>query len=409
MKASILAGGKGTRVRPITETIPKPMIPLINKPVMEFLVDLLRQHGFDEIMVTTSYLASEIESYFREGSRFDVQIGYSFEGYHSDGTAVPEGLGSAGGLKKIQDFSGFFDETFLVLCGDAIIDLNLTRALELHRRNRALATIALKDVPKELVSRYGVVKTAPDGRILEFQEKPSPDEAISTCANTGIYIFEPEVLDYVPSGRFFDIGRELFPLLAERRLPFYGIVLPFSWIDIGCTADYWQATQMILRGEFKIDMPGREIAPNVWGGINLEVDVAHTEIQGPVYIGSSTRIEPGAVIAGPTVIGRNSVIESGARVTACIVGDYSSISGFADINEKIVSGRFCVDRHGTQVDLALAGYTFVIDDVRERRAWTIEQQILIDFLRSPDFRQLTPPVSTSGLSGTTHPPIRPEA
>jgi mannose-1-phosphate guanylyltransferase len=389
MKAAILAGGKGTRVRPLTETIPKPMIPIINRPVMEFLVDVLRQHGFDQIIVTTSYLAAEIENYFREGSRFGVHIGYSFEGYYSAGTAIAEGLGSAGGLKKIQDFSGFFDDSFLVLCGDAIIDLDLTRALEIHRRNGAIATILLKEVPRADVGRYGVVRTAPDGRILEFQEKPSPDAAVSTQANTGIYIFEPAVLDYVPSGRAVDIGSELFPLLAERQLPFYGLVLPFSWIDIGTTTDYWQATQMILRGEFQIEMPGREITPNVWGGINLDIDLDQTDIQGPVYIGSSTRVEPGAGITGPSVIGRNCIVEAGARITACVIGDYTRISGFADITEKIVSGRFCVDRHGTQVDLARAGYSFVIDDSRERRAWTTEQQILIDFLRSQSFRELT--------------------
>ena len=383
MKACILAGGAGTRVRPMTETIPKPMIPIINKPVMEFLVDVLKQHGFDQIIVTTSYLASEIENYFREGSRFGVQIGYSFEGYYEDGTAVPEGLGSAGGLRKIQDFSGFFDETFVVLCGDAIIDLDLTRALELHRRKGALATIVLKDVPLDMVSRYGVVDTAPDGRIRRFQEKPTPEEAVSTCANTGIYIFEPEVLDYVPPGRVFDIGRDLFPLLAERRLPFHGIVLPFSWIDIGNTIDYWQATQMILRGEFRIDMPGREVRPNVWAGINLEVDFDRADIQGPVYLGSSSRVEPGAIITGPTVIGRNCVIEAGARIRSCVIGDYTRVSGFADLTEKIVSGRFCVDRRGRPVDLAGGGYTFVIDDVRERREWSTDQQVLIDFLRSP--------------------------
>src|SRR5207244_9142835 len=191
MKAVILAGGKGTRVRPITETIPKPMIPIINKPILEFLIELLRQHGFNQIMITTSYLAWDIESYFREGSRFGVQIGYSYEGYYKDGQPVPDGIGSAGGLKKIQDASGFFDDTFAVLCGDAIIDLDLTRALELHRRTQALATIVLKNVSRDLVSRYGVVETAPDGRILRFQEKPKPVDAISTCANTGIYIFEP--------------------------------------------------------------------------------------------------------------------------------------------------------------------------------------------------------------------------
>jgi len=388
MKAAILAGGRGSRIRPITETVPKPMIPVINKPVMEFLVDLLRQHGFDEIIVTTSYLASEIENYFHEGARFGVRMGYSFEGYHADGAIFAEGLGSAGGLRKIQDHSRFFDETFVVLCGDAIIDLDLTRTLEVHRRNGALATIVLKDLPREEVYRYGVVETAPDGRITRFQEKPSPEEAVSTHVNTGIYIFEPDVLDYVPPGAAFDIGRDLFPLLAEHGLPFYGLSVPFSWIDIGCTADYWQATAMILRGEFKLDMPGRELMPNIWGGINLDVDFGHTDIQGPAFIGSGTRIEPGATIRGPSVIGRNSRIEAGARVDACVIGDYTRVTGFADIAAKIVNGRFCVDRRGTWVDLAGAGCTFVIDDVRERRAVTKAQEILIEFLRSETLPEL---------------------
>ena len=382
MKAVILAGGKGTRVRPITETIPKPMIPIINKPILEFLIELLRSHGFNQIMITTSYLAWDIESYFREGSRFGVQIGYSYEGYYKDGQPVPDGIGSAGGLKKIQDASGFFDDTFVVLCGDAIIDLDLTRALEMHRRAKALATIVLKEVPKKDVVRFGIVNTAPDGRILQFQEKPSSERAVSTLANTGIYVFEPAVLDLIPTDEPFDIGSQLFPLLAERRLPFFGFAIPFSWIDIGSTPDYWQATQMIMRGEFKIEMPGREVWPNVWGGINLDVEFNSVNIKGPVYIGSSTRIEPGATIRGPAVIGRNCLIESGARIDACIVGDYTRVSSFADLHEKIVSGRFCVDRYGTQVDLAGGGYTFVIDDTRERRAWTEDQQTLMDFLKT---------------------------
>ena len=282
MKAMILAGGKGTRVRPLTDTVPKPMIPIVNKPLMEFLIDLLRQHGFDRIIVSTAYLADAIEAYFREGSRFGVQIGYSFEGYHADGRSVPEGLGSAGGLKKIQEFSGFFDDTFAVLCGDAIIDLDLTAALAFHRDRKAIATIVLKDLPRARVGSYGVVKTDPDGRIVQFQEKPSPQDAISTTINTGIYLFEPAIFDHIPAGTPFDIGGQLLPLLAAQGLPFYGVALPFSWIDIGSTPDYWQATQMILRGEFKIEMPGRELAPGIWGGINLAVDLLTTDIRPPV-------------------------------------------------------------------------------------------------------------------------------
>ena len=382
MKAMILAGGKGTRVRPLTDTVPKPMIPIINKPLMEFLIDLLKQHGFDRIIVSTSYLADAIEAYFREGSRFGVQIGYSFEGYHADGRSVSEGLGSAGGLKKIQEFSRFFDDTFAVVCGDALVDLDLTAALAFHRARKAIGTIVLKDIPRAQVGSYGVVQTEPDGRIVQFQEKPSPEDAVSTTINTGIYFFEPEIFDHIPANTVFDIGAHLFPLLAARGLPFYGVTLPFSWVDIGNTPDYWQATQMILRGELKIKMPGQELAPGIWGGINLAVDLTKTDIRGPVYIGSSTAIEPGATVVGPTVIGRNCVVHAGARIHACVVGDYTRVSGFAEIHEKIVSGRFCVDREGRNVELAGTGYGFIVDDARERRLWTDADQTLMEFLTS---------------------------
>ena len=383
MKAMILAAGKGTRVRPITDTVPKPMIPIINRPVMEFLVDLLRRHDFRDIIVSTSYLSHEIENYFREGSHFGVNIAYSFEGYHCDGEVVPEGAGSAGGLRRTQDFSGFFDETFAVLCGDALIDLDLTEVVEKHRRAGAIATIVLKEVPLDEVYRYGIVQVDGSGRIQRFQEKPKPADAISRLANTGIYIFEPEVLDLVPSDRPFDIGGELFPLLADRGLPFYGFSMPFTWIDIGTTPDYWHATQSILQGGMRgIEIPGREIRPGVRAGINVAIDWEGTTLEGPLYIGSSTRIEAGARVIGPTVVGRNSVIESGARVKACVIGDYTRVSGLADLDERIISGRFCVDRQGRNVELASGGMAFVVDDARERREWSEDQEVLMEFLRS---------------------------
>ena len=378
----ILAAGKGTRVRPITDTVPKPMIPIINRPVMEFLVDLLAQHGFGDIIVSTSYLSHEIENYFREGSRFGVSIAYSFEGYHCDGEVVAEGAGSAGGLRRIQDFSAFFDGTFAVLCGDALIDLDLTKVVEEHKRKGAIATIVLKEVPLEDVNRYGIVEVDDDGRILRFQEKPQPADAVSRLANTGIYIFEPEVLDLVPKDRPFDIGGELFPLLAEKGLPFYGISVPFTWIDIGTTPDYWQAIQTILKGGLQgLAMPGTEIAPGVWAGINVSIDWKDTTLNGPLYIGSSTRIESGVTIEGPTVVGRNSVIERGARINACVIGDHTRVSGLADLDEKIISGRFCVDRQGRNVELASRGMAFVVDDARERREWSEDQEVLMEFLR----------------------------
>lgn len=382
MKAMILAAGRGTRVRPLTDTVPKPMIPVINKPLMEFLIDLLRQHGFDEIIVSTSYLANEIENYFREGSRFGVQIAYSFEGYQTASGLVPHGWGSAGGLRRIQDFGRFFDDTFVVLCGDAIIDLDLTAALDFHRRNRAIATIVLKDVPREEVHNYGVVETQPDGRIVQFQEKPSPEEAVSTTINTGIYFFEPEVIDLIPQGVSYDFGKQLFPLLVENGLPFFGVALPFTWLDIGRTPDYWRATQTILREQLDFfKMPGRQIAPGVWAGLNLAIDLSTVDIRGPVYIGSSTAIQPGVTIIGPSVIGRNCVIEAGARIEASIIGEYTRISA-AHIKEKIITGGFCVDRLGNTVDLA-RDYAFVVNDARERRRrLTEDQRMLVEFLKA---------------------------
>ena len=359
------------------------MIPIVDKPVMEFLINLLRQHGFDEIIISTSYLARDIEHYFRDGSRFGVQIAYSFEGYYADGRPVPEGLGAAGGLKKIQQQTGFFDDTFAVLCGDAIIDVDFTRALRFHDEKQAAATMLLKDLPRKDVGRYGVVQTSATGRILRFEEKPAPDVAASTTVNTGIYLFEPSVLEYIPADQPCDIALEFFPRLIANGLPFYGLTLPFRWIDIGRVSDFWHATRMVLNGELEfVEMSGREIAPRVWAGINVDVDLAHVNIQGPVSIGACTRIEPGATIMGPAVIGRNSIIESGAYVASSVVGDYTRISGFAQLYEKIVNGRFCVDCEGKPIELAAAGYTFVVDDVRERRMWTEEQQTLIEFLRA---------------------------
>jgi mannose-1-phosphate guanylyltransferase len=241
----------------------------------------------------------------------------------------------------------------------------------------------VREMPRADISKYGVVEMDDAGRILQFQEKPSPDEALSTTINAGVYLFEPEVLGHIPSGRPFDIAVEFFPALVRAGVPFYGLALPCTWIDIGGISDYWRATRMILNGDVKfIQMSGREIAPNVWAGINLAVDLNHVNIQGPVSIGSSTRIEHGATIIGPTVIGRNSIVESGARVESCIVGDYTRISGFAELRDKIISGSFCVDRNGHNVELAQAGYTFVVDDVRERRSWTEDQHALMNFLRS---------------------------
>ena len=365
MKAMILAAGKGTRVRPITYTIPKPLIPILQKPVMEFLLELLRQHGFDQIMVNVSHLAHEIEGYFRDGQRFGVNIGYSFEGRIVDGKLVGEALGSAGGLKKIQEFKTFFDDTFIVLCGDALIDLDLSEAIKWHKEKGAIATIVTKSVPKEDVSSYGVVVTDENGKIQSFQEKPSVEEALSTNINTGIYIFEPEILDYIPPNQEYDIGGELFPKLVEKQAPFYAVAMDFQWVDIGKVPDYWRAIRGVLLGEIKnVKIPGIEVKPGVYTGLNVSVNWDKVNIQGPVYIGGMTKIEDGATIIGPSMIGPNCWICSGATVDNSVIFEYSRLGEGIRLVDKLVFGRYCVDKTGASIDLQAAALDWLITDSR---------------------------------------------
>jgi mannose-1-phosphate guanylyltransferase len=366
MKAMILAAGKGTRVRPITYTIPKPMIPILQKPVMEFLLELLRQHGFDEIMVNVSHLAHEIENYFRDGQRFGVQIAYSFEGSIVEGNLVGKAIGSAGGMRRIQDFYPFFDDTFIVLCGDALIDLDLTEAVRWHREKGAIATVVMKKVSRDQVSSYGVVVTDEDGRIKAFQEKPAVKEALSTDINTGIYIFEPEIFDYIPSGVEFDIGGDLFPKLVEMGAPFYGVSMDFEWVDIGKVPDYWQAIRDVLMGKVKnVPIPGKEVAPGVYTGLNVVMNWDKVDIQGPVYIGAMTQIDDGATIIGPSMIGPSCHICSNATVDNSVIFEYSRLGAGVRLVDKLVFGRYCVDKAGAAIDVQAAALDWLITDARK--------------------------------------------
>jgi mannose-1-phosphate guanylyltransferase len=348
MKAMILAAGKGTRVRPLSYDLPKPMIPILGKPVMAYLVEHLARYGVTEIMVNVSYLHEKIEEYFGEGHQFGVQIGYSFEGHINDaGEVVPEPLGSAGGIKKIQQFGGFFDDSTIVLCGDALIDLDIKSALYEHRRKGALASVITKEVAWDKVSSYGVVVADPHGRIVQFQEKPSRDKALSNFASTGIYIFEPEVIDLIPSDCHFDIGSQLFPLLAEQGLPFYAQTRGYNWIDIGSVSDYWQVLQNVLMGEVvHMDVPGIQIEDGLWVGLNTSIDWNGTTIEGPVYIGSGTRVEAGVSIVGPSWIGHGSHLCAGARVVRSVLFEYTRVMPGVVLDELIVFKDYSVDRNG---------------------------------------------------------------
>ncbi len=367
MKAMILAAGKGTRVQPITHVIPKPMIPILQKPVMEFLLELLKEHNFKEVMVNVSHLAEEIENYFRDGQRFGVEIAYSFEGRIEEGELIGDALGSAGGLKKIQDFQKFFDDTFVVLCGDALIDLDLTEAVRRHKEKGSLASLITKRVPKEQVSSYGVVVTDDNDRVKAFQEKPSIDEALSDTINTGIYLFEPEIFEYIPSGKPFDIGSDLFPALVEKGSPFYALPMDFEWIDIGKVPDYWRAIRSVLLGEVRqVEIPGKKLKEGIYAGLNVAANWDKINVKGPIYVGGMTRIEDGATIIGPTMIGPSCCICEGATIDNSIIFDYSRIGPGVQLVEKLVFGRYCVGKDGNHFDLQEAALDWLITDARRQ-------------------------------------------
>lgn len=346
-KGMILAAGQGSRVRPLTRDLPKPMVPILGKPVMEYLVEHLARHGVTEIMVNVAYHHRRIEEYFGDGHRWGVQLGYSHEGVRDHGDILPYPIGSAGGMRRIQDFSGFFDETTMVLCGDALVDLDITAAVREHRDKAALASLVTLEVPLQDVQSYGIVVADADGRVRSFQEKPKPQQARSTLASTGIYIFEPAVLEQVPPGLVFDIGADLFPKLVQQDLPFYAQNRPFHWIDIGRVSDYWSVLQRVMRGEVaQMDMPGRQVRPGIWVGLNTRVAWDQVQIEGPVYIGSGVHIEPGVRIVGPTWIGHGCTLRSGAEITRSVLFEYIRVPGGNHFHEMIVSRQYCVDRHG---------------------------------------------------------------
>jgi mannose-1-phosphate guanylyltransferase len=382
MKAMILAAGKGTRVRPITSVVPKPMIPLLGKPIMESILEHLRDSGFDQIVVNTSHLAPVIQDYFRDGSQFGVEIAYSFEGLLVRGQVEGQAVGSAGGMKRIQDFSGFFDDTFSVLCGDALIDVDFREAVRFHRERGAIATILLRDVPREEVFRYGVVATDSSGRITQFQEKPAVEQAVSTKINTGIYIFEPSVFDHIPSGVAFDIGGDLFPALVAAGAPMFGLELPFQWVDIGSVPDYWEASRLAVSGGIRrYKIPGREVLPGVRTGINVRWNPDRTTVRGPVTIGGSCFIGDGAVIEGPSVIGSGCVIEPGAVVRECILADYTRVSSVARFERLLIFGNQCIQPDGEYFGVEEAGLGWVVDDARLRQEFGAEQQELLELAR----------------------------
>ena len=304
MRAMVLAAGLGTRLRPLTYEITKPMVPVLDRPVMEHIVDLLDRHGFEQVIANLHYFPETIREYFGE------RISYRFE---------PELLGTAGGVRGCADFFG--DEPFLVISGDALTDIDLGAFSARHRDSGGVATLAVKQVSD--TREYGVVLHDREGRITGFQEKPDPEEALSDLGNCGIYMFDPKIFDYFPSRPFVDWAQDVFPVLLEHDVPFYIHEVREYWNDIGSLAELQQGTFDALRGELRLEMEGEEVSPGVTvvggrgdSGGPLRED---TEIEGPAWIGRDVEIGTGVRLMGPLVLGDGASIGDRSQLRGSIV------------------------------------------------------------------------------------------
>jgi mannose-1-phosphate guanylyltransferase len=295
----VLAAGLGTRLRPLTNEITKPMVPVLDRPVMAHILDLLESHGFDDVIANLHYFPDSIERFFGE------RIAYRRE---------DELLGTAGGVRACAGFFG--DDAFVVISGDALTDIDLGAFVARHRKAGGIATLAVKKVSD--TREYGVVLHDREGRITGFQEKPSPEEALSDLGNCGIYIFEPAIFDYFPERPFVDWAQDVFPTLLANDVPFHIHEVREYWNDVGSLAELRQGTFDALRGELRLRVEGKEIAPGVIvAGESVVPDSA--EVEGPVWIGRDVSLGAGARLTGPVVLGDGARIGERAQLRDSIV------------------------------------------------------------------------------------------
>jgi mannose-1-phosphate guanylyltransferase / phosphomannomutase len=328
-----MAGGEGTRLRPLTSNQPKPMVPIAGKPCMEHILELVRRHGITEVVATLAYMPQVIRGYFGDGSHLGVEVDYSVE-------EVP--AGTAGSVKLIEDY---LDDTFLVVSGDAVTDMDLGALLRFHRETGAAATLALKPVPDPL--EFGVVITGEDGQIERFLEKPSWGEVFSDTINTGIYALEPELLRSIPPDEPFDFSKDLFPRLLERGVPLYGWIAEGYWKDIGNITQYQEANRDALDGEVELEIQGVRLRDNVYVG---EGSLAENieQIQGPAVIGNYCSIDETASIGRYTVLGNNVLVKEFCETEYCVIDSNTYLGPRSQIRGAVI-GKSCEIRAHAQV------------------------------------------------------------
>ncbi|MBY0356980.1 MAG: NDP-sugar synthase [Candidatus Obscuribacterales bacterium] len=336
VKAMVLAAGVGSRLDPLTSQRPKPMVPIANKPVMEHIFNLLKEHGITNVVSNLHYMPEQIKEYFADGSAFGMNLEFRYE---------PELSGDAGGVRACRDF--FAKDTFVVLMGDLLTDADLGRIIAEHKAKKALATIGIKEVDD--VSQYGVVLTDAKGFITGFQEKPQPEEALSRFASTGIYIFEPEIFDHMPASGSYGFGKQLFPKLVQAGLPVLACDVQAYWNDVGTIAQYKQSNFDALEGHLRVSMASNKES---WGvrGKDCQIN-ASAKIEGRLALGDRCQIGPDVTIKGRVIIGDDCRIEKGACLEDTIIWSDTVVEANAQMKNCIV-GSNCSVTSGNHTEIA---------------------------------------------------------
>jgi len=339
VRAMVMAAGAGTRLRPLTQDVPKPMVTIANRPVLQYTIENLKRYGITEIILNLHNHPDQIRHYFGDGSKWGVSLQYSYE---------PKLLGTAGGVKNVEAF--LKQGTFIVLSGDGLTTINLKNLLAFHARKKAFGTIGLKPIDTRF--DYGVTIRNSSSRITRFIEKPKWGDVFSNEVNTGIYVFEPQALAFIPKGKIYDFGHELWPLLLKKKKPIFGYPMKDYWCDIGSLTEYRRAQRDVLEGLTGTSLPGRQIRRGVWVGEGTVIDRG-ARVEGPCLIGRDCRIADGAVIGAYTVIGSRARISKGSELRHSIVWDDVQIGQGVRLENCILS-------HGTKLREPMAAFDSVI-------------------------------------------------
>lgn len=341
MRAVLMAGGSGTRLRPLTCDLPKPMVPLLNRPIAEHIINLLKRNEIYEVIATLHYLPDVMRDYFQDGSNFGIQMTYAVE--------EEQPLGTAGCVKNIAEL---LHDTFVVISGDCLTDFDLQAAIAFHKAKKSKATLILKRVPNPI--EFGVVITNNEDRITRFLEKPSTSEIFSDTVNTGTYILEPDVLKYLPHNQESDFSKDLFPLLLDRNEPMYGYISEGYWCDVGHLDAYRQAQYDALHRKVKVDFAYPEQSTGLWVGQNTYIDPS-AKIERPVLIGNNCRIGSRVTIEAGTVIGDNITVGADADLKRPIIANGVIVGEEAQLSACVIARGTQIDRRAQILEGAIVG------------------------------------------------------